>query len=174
MQLKYDPVNIARTKRESIEQRRREAQESGDLDEVEKCDAELAALHNSSTSSLGVKAKASPATNAHNLDRLAKLNHKNRGKTTQEVRQALVEERRKLQREREQIALKKAQAAAEAAQAQASASNQATTVKQAGATANRATPGATENGHGTLGALKRQQLDDDVIGSLDLGIDLEI
>lgn len=167
MQLKHDPVHMARVKREAIEKRRVEARESGDTEELEKCDAELTALMNGTAISHVIKPSASPVTNSQNLDRLAKLNHKNRGKTTQEVRQALIEERRKLQREREEAAARKAKAAEDAI---ALEQRIASTTRESSVIQRSSTP---SNG-GPLGALKRKNLDDDVIGSLDLGIDLEI
>ncbi|KAK3679019.1 RNA polymerase-associated protein rtf1 [Recurvomyces mirabilis] len=120
MEKKFDPANQARVKREKIHKRKLEAEESGDADEVVRCDAELAALENNAQNSSttnnhavnGAGIKASPAkkppTNINSAqEHLAKLNMKNRGKNVQEIRKALLEEKRKL-------ALSRGTAAAEA------------------------------------------------------------
>lgn len=138
MEKRLDPSNAVKVKREGIERKLREAEESGaDIEEIERLETELAALGGSKkedvaagspngiTSSKPPKPsplKAGPAATAStahaNQDRLALLNQKNRGKNADDVRKALLEERKKLQREREK-ALAEAKAKAEAAAAEA-------------------------------------------------------
>lgn len=132
MERKFDPVNIAKAKKEKILKRRQQAEEDGNADEVIACDAELAALENSSQTSghganglkhLSLNNPSRPMTHARdNQERLAALNQKNRGKNVEEVRKALLAEKRKLQAARE-AALAEAQkkAAEEAAKREAEA-----------------------------------------------------
>ena len=107
MERKLDPANVMKTKRDAILMRKAAAEESEDLEEVSRCEAELAALANQAASNgvngmSAMKAKASPMkSSAAQQERLALINQKNRGKNADDVRKALLEERRKLQRERE-------------------------------------------------------------------------
>lgn len=124
MQKKLDPIEIAKTKREAVEKRKAKAEEEGDEEEVSKYEAELAALDNNAMNgtSSAIKPKVSPlkpsAAQTHN-EKLAALNARNRGKTSEDVRKALLAERRKVQTEREKAyreakALKDEQARLEA------------------------------------------------------------
>jgi len=230
MERRYDPANAARLKRDNITKRRVAAEEAGDTDEVTKCDAELAALENNKLAHSGslnghggnnghghgvkpsnlisangaVKKNATGVPIGSKQERLAQLNAKNRGKNTEEVRRALLEEKRKLQLAREQAAVdarakaeKKQRAEDEAAAAKAKllavprgdlsdlfgeGSDISRTGTPVGGTPKRsraATPlnggaGVKKEKSGLLGTIKKKNLDDDVIGSLDLGIDIEI
>lgn len=115
MQKKLDPANIAKAKREAVEQRRAKAENDGDEEELAKCEAELTALdENAATNGNTVKPKLSPMKQATKTeaDKLAALNARNRGKTSADVRTALLAERRKIHMERER-AFKEAKAAKE-------------------------------------------------------------
>lgn len=199
MELKYDPVHIAKEKRKDINKRRAEAVENEDDEEVARCDAELEALDNSSSNANGaVKIKPSPAKPMLQHDRLAQLNQKNRSKNAQEVRNALIAERKKNNALREQ----KAQEARAKAEAEANAALKAegkegalkkaamkdlfgegSDTSRAGTPANgidtpkkkKSGTNTPQNGvKGPIGALKKKNLEDDVMGDLDLGIDIEI
>lgn len=201
IELKYDPANAARLKREAIEKRRAAAELDNDLDELAKCDSELAALENSGPASNGstttsaataIRPKPSPAKNNHAAqDRLAQLNHKNRVKNVEEVRRALLEEKRKLKRDREAAMAKRIGEAQLAKKTGATddlfgetpggsrgstpATGGAVTPRAGGSRAGTPLLGAVKKeAGGPLGALKKKAMDDDVIGSLDLGIDIEI
>ncbi|KAK4503491.1 hypothetical protein PRZ48_004406 [Zasmidium cellare] len=198
MQQKYNPAHIAKQKRIDINKRRAEAEENGDEEEVARCDAELQALDNSASNANGaVKISSSPAKTQSQHDRLAQLNHKNRSKNQQEIRNALIAERNR----NKKVLEEKAKAAKAAAEAEANATFKAdkkeTALKKAaikdlfgeGSDTSRAGTPATGidtpkkksgtstplNGvKGPIGALKKKNLEDDVIGGLDLGIDIEI
>ena len=211
MELKHDPVHSAKVKRDAIKKRQLEAEENGDLDEIARCDSELAALENSLANANGAYgAKLNPAKKVVVPDRLAQHTKDNRTKNIQEVRRALIEEKRKLQRDREAVAAKKQvdrearqEAAMEAARKRAAdAAKEAghglklpkndlhdlfgesgTDISRAGTPANgigtprRSRAGTPLTGvreKGPLGALKKKVLDDDVIGNLDLGIDIDL
>lgn len=199
MEHKYDPANLAKQKRKDIETRRAEAEQNGDEEEVARCEAELQALNNSASNANGaVKISSSPAKPMMQHDRLAQLNQKNRTKNQQEVRNALIAERNKTKKEREEKA-KAAQAMAEAqARAAVKAEKKESSLKKAamkdlfgeGSDTSRAGTPATgivtplrksatstpllSGVKGPIGALKKKNLEDDVIGGLDLGIDIEI
>jgi len=221
MERKYDPANASRLKREKINKRRLEAEESGDADEVMKCDAELAALDNGMANSVGLKhggnlnGSSRPSSgvkraSASKQERLAQLNAKNRGKNAEEVRKALLEEKRKLQLAREQAAAE-AKAKAERKRQKEEEEEQekkrkllalpksdmsdlfgdASDISRTGTPVGLGTPRRSRaatplNGNatgakkekrpvgGAVGAIAKRNLDDDVIGSLDLGIDVEI
>lgn len=130
MQKKLDPANIAKAKREAVEQRKAKAEEDGDEEELAKCEAELAALdevaHNGSSALKPKPSPLKPSATQTQQEKLAALNARNRGKTSEDVRKALLAERRKVQMERER-AFKEAKAAREEkerkeAEAQAQAS----------------------------------------------------
>lgn len=118
MQKRLDPSNAAKSKRDAIMTRKAEAEDTGDEEEIARCDAELAALDNSNTNGSATKSTirsspSKPITMSHQ-DKLALLNQKNRGKNSEDVRKALLEERRKFHRERERaIAEAKAKQAVE-------------------------------------------------------------
>lgn len=189
MELKYDPIHAARQKRKDINRRREDAEANGDEEEIVRCDAELEALDNAAANG-AAKPKSSSAAAPKPLtqhERLAQLNQTNRSKNQQEVRKALIEERRKLEREREALRDKKTlalkaglEAGVKAKQdAQRSAMKdmfgEADTDGSRAATPASSTPKKSGAGlavrKGPVGALKVKELDDDVIGSLDLGID---
>jgi len=118
-------------------------------------------------------------------ERLQKLNIETRRTNAEEVRKALVEERRKIQKAREKaIAEAKAKkAAADAASAVgADLFGDASDISRLGTPANgepkisrTSTPANGKKSAGPIGAIKgRSKMDDDVIGSMDLGIDIEI
>ncbi|EMC92495.1 hypothetical protein BAUCODRAFT_293733 [Baudoinia panamericana UAMH 10762] len=204
MEKKLDPANAAVIKLEKIKQRRLKAEQDGDSEEVARCDAEVAALENATQSmtnghgNANGTVKPSPKKNNAPMsqqDRLAQINMKNRSKTTEEVRKALIEERRKLQAARE-----KAAAEAKEAKAKKEAEEKAklllavpkgemddlfgSDVSRAASPApsRRSRTGTPVNGGvkreksggGLLGAIRKKALDDEVIGSMDLGIDIEI
>ena len=131
---------------------------------------------------------AKPKQKQMEHERLQKLNIETRRTNAEEVRKALVEERRKIQKAREKaIAEAKAKkAAADAASGLgADLFGDASDISRLGTPAN-GTPkisrtGTPANGNagkksaGPIGAIKgRSKMDDDVIGSMDLGIDIEI
>ena len=219
MQMRCDPANAARLKREKLEKKKAEAQEAGDEEAVASCEAELAALSNANANVNGSNGtKASPAKKPGaaagvgggatlQQDRLANLNHHNRKKNAKEVRQALVEERKKLQAARE-AAAKEAKAKAEADAAKKAAEEEAKArllavpkddmadlFGEGSETSRAATPvggrspgpvkrsraGTPMNGAGVKkdkGAVgqvgKKKNMDDEVIGNMDLEIDVEI
>ncbi|KAK5117011.1 hypothetical protein LTR62_006732 [Meristemomyces frigidus] len=124
MEKKLDPANLAKLKRQKILDRKIEAEEAGETEEVARCEAELAALdnnsqHSTSTNGNGIKTnpikKEVSGAVAHQ-ERLAQLNMKNRGKNVQEIRKALLEEKRRLAISREEAKVKAAAAAAAAAE----------------------------------------------------------
>lgn len=190
VELKHDPVHMAKQKRRDIARRRAEAEQNGDEEEIQRCDEELEALD--STSNGTVKPKSSPNKLLQN-DRLAQLNASNRNKNTQEVRQALIAERKKVLKEREDAAKAKKEAANLQAKAQANSAKK--DMKDLFGEASDASRAGTPSANGTdtpkksraatplsqvvkkkgpVGALKQKSLDDDVIGGLDLGIDVDI
>lgn len=189
MELKYDPVHAARQKRKDIHRRREDAEANGDDEEIARCNAELEALDNAAANG-AVKPKSTPAAPAKALtqhERLAQLNQTNRSKNQQEVRKALIEERRKLEREREANRGKKLLAEKAGLEAGVKAKHdlqknamkdmfgEGDTDGSRAATPAMNTPKKSGAGlavkKGPVGALKVKDLDDDVIGSLDLGID---
>lgn len=185
MQKKYDPVHAAKQKRNAINIRRKEAEANGDEEELARCDAELEALDNAAANGVGKSksASAAPVKALTQHERLAQLNQTNRSKNQQEVRKALIEERRKIEREREAMKAKRAldmKAGLEAGvKLQKSAMKdmfgEGDTDGSRAATPALGTPKKSGAGlpvrKGPVGALKVKDLDDDVIGSLDLGID---
>lgn len=197
MEKKYDPANAANLQREKINKRRAIAQDEDDAEEVAKCDAELAALENQklngASRSQPRESPAKPKQKQKEHERLQKLNIETRRTNAEEVRKALVEERRKIQKAREKaIAEAKAKAAAQAKAAENAASGlgadlfgEASDISRLGTPANGtpkisrtntpANGSAGKKPAGPIGALKgRSKMDDDVIGSMDLGIDIEI
>lgn len=189
MELKYDPVHAARQKRKDIHRRRDEAEANGDDEEIARCDAELEALDNAAANG-AAKPKptsAAPTKPLTQHERLAQLNQTNRSKNQQEVRKALIEERRKLEREREAMRDKKTLAVKASLATGAKAKDdlrkseirdmfgEGDTDGSRAATPAIGTPkkagAALAVRKGPVGALKVKELDDDVIGSLDLGID---
>lgn len=216
MQRKYDPAHIARQKTEALTRRRLDAETSGDMDEVARCDAELAALANSGVSTVNGALRSSPAAmkvmaSTNNMstvhqDRMAQLNAKNRGKNSEEVRRALIEEKRKLALARE-AAMAEAQQKAEAEAAKKKKEEEAkrlavprndfselfgegSDISRAGTplggTPRRSRAGTpmngaavrnereTENKGGPIGTIRKKAMDDEIIGGMDLGIDVEI
>lgn len=199
MEKKYDPANAANLQREKINKRRARAQDDDDAEEVAKCDAELAALENQTLNggsrSQPREVPSKPKQKQMEHERLQKLNIETRRTNAEEVRKALVEERRKIQKAREEAIAKakaeKARAAAEAKKAEDAASGlktsdlfgEASDISRLGTPASgtpkisrTSTPTAGSLGKkGPIGAIKgKPKLDDDVIGSMDLGIDIEI
>ncbi|KAK5709276.1 RNA polymerase-associated protein rtf1 [Elasticomyces elasticus] len=220
MERKLDPANAAKLKREKITKRKVAAEESGDTDEVMRCDAELAALDNNASTAVnghghGIKTtpikKAGGAGANGTQEAMAALNMKNRGRNVQDVRKALLEEKRKLAISREQAAVEaKAKAEADAKKAAEDAEKEAqllavpkssdmadlfgdsdasragTPVPGAPATSTprRSRAGTPLNGvkkersglaaAAAVGAIRKKHMDDEVIGGLDLGIDVEI
>jgi RNA polymerase-associated protein RTF1 len=189
MEKKYDPANAANLQREKINKRRAIAQDEDDAEEVAKCDAELAALENQKLNggsrSQPRDSPAKPKGKQMEHERLQKLNIETRRTNAEEVRKALVEERKKITKAREKAiaeAKAKAEAAAEAA-ASGDLFGEASDISRVGTPANGAPKisrtGTPANGNagkkGPIGAIKgRSKMDDDVIGSMDLGIDIEI
>lgn len=116
MEKRLDPANIAKAKHEAILKRKADAEETNDEEELARCDAELAALENTANGSLAKQVIRSPAKPAQvsQQDKLALLNQKNRGRNSEDVRKALIEERRKIFKERERMAAEKRAKEAEA------------------------------------------------------------
>lgn len=194
MEKKYDPANAANLQREKINKRRAIAQDNDDAEEVAKCDAELAALENQKVNGAAkTQPRESPAAKPKHKEkeqeRLAKLNIETRRTNAEEVRKALVEEKRKMQKAREKAIAeaKAAKAAAEAKKAEEAAngskdlfgesdiSRVGTPAIERSRTGTPATGSAGKKPSGPLGAVRgRVKTDDDVIGSMDFGIDIEI
>lgn len=194
MEKKYDPANAANLQREKINKRRAIAQDEDDAEEVAKCDAELAALENQKLNgaSRPSQPRDSPANNkqkAMEHERLQKLNIQTRRTNAEEVRKALVEERRKIQKAREEAIAKaraeKAKAAEAAKKAEENLFGENSDVSRLGTpavdapkrsrTSTPAVGGVGKKPAGPIGAIKgKPKMDDDVIGSMDLGIDIEI
>ncbi|KAK5168001.1 RNA polymerase-associated protein rtf1 [Saxophila tyrrhenica] len=204
MQKRLDPANIAKAKKDAILKRKADAEEAHDDEELARCDAELAALeNNAATNGARPAIKASPVkpTTMSQQDRLAILNQKNRSKTSDEVRKALLEERRKRERAIAEAKAKKAAAAEEEARLK---KQQADLLGVPGADmkelfgdmsdASRAgtpmsgvsTPKLRRSRQGTpmngvreksklgMGAKKMKDGEGDELADLDLGIDVEI
>jgi RNA polymerase-associated protein RTF1 len=125
MEKRVDPANAAKIKKEGILKRKAEAEEAGDLEEMNRCEAELVGLENNAATANGSSLPSMAKTNSplksktnaikSQQERLALLNQKNRGKNADDVRKALLEERRKVHRERERArAEKEAKAEADA------------------------------------------------------------
>lgn len=196
IELKYDPVHQAKLKRKDLKTRRAEAEQNGDEEEVARLDAKLEELDNQAAngtpSVVKVKSSAtsSPAKPVANLDNLAVLNRQNRSKNQQEVRLALIAERKKIMKAREEA--KAAKAAQDKVKAAGEAKRRASQNQEL--FGEEGTPGVSRAGtpaangevkkkktelptlgvKGPVGALKKKNLDDDVIGGLDLDIDVEI
>lgn len=105
MEKRTDPANAVKIKIEAILKRKGDAEEAGDDEEVNRCEAELIALaNNASTNGSGkgpspMKPKTAAVQSVQ--DRLALQSQKIRGKNSEDVRKALLVERRKLKAERE-------------------------------------------------------------------------
>ena len=193
IQLKYDPVHQAKQKRKDIQRRRAEAEQNMDEEEIARCDAELEALENGAANggpkiAPKVKAKdhASPAKPVAQHESLAILNRQNRAKNQQEVRQALIKERAKIEKARKDAHEKKTAEVRAAVHAKA-AKNRELFGEDTPGTSRAGTPSANGtstpkkridaslNGvKGPIGALKKKNMDDEVISGLDLDIDIEI
>ncbi|KAM3425333.1 RNA polymerase-associated protein RTF1 [Cercospora zeina] len=199
IQLKHDPAHQAKLKRKDIEKRRAEAEQNMDEKELARCDAELQALENGAANggtkiAPKVKAKdqASPAKPMAQHESLAILNRQNRAKNQQEVRQALIKERQKVEKARKEAYEKKVAEVREKVHAKAKARRSSQDKELFGedtpGTSRAGTPGTNDtstpkrrtdiplNGaaKGPIGALKKKNMDDDIIGGLDLDIDIEI
>lgn len=106
MQKRTDPANIAKAKRKGIEERKAKAEEEGDEAEVAKCEDELAAMDSKEEALNGHATKPKPSPLKPSAvqteqEKLAALNARNRNKTSQDVRSALLADRRKVKMERE-------------------------------------------------------------------------
>lgn len=197
MEKKYDPANAVNLQREKINKRRARAQEDDDADEVAKCDAELADLenHNASNGSRSQPRElpSKPKQKQMEHERLQKLNIETRRANAEAIRKALVKDHKKvLDARTKAIAEAKAKKAAEAKAAEDAASGsksdlfgETSDVSRLGTTANgtpkrsrTSTPavsGLSKKPAGPIGAIKgKPKMDDDIIGSMDLGIDIEI
>jgi RNA polymerase-associated protein RTF1 len=197
MEKKYDPANAANLQREKINKRRARAQEDDDADEVAKCDAELAALENQSNTggsrSQPRELPSKPKQKQMEHERLQKLNIETRRTNAEAIRKALVKDHKKvLDARNKAIAEAKAKKAAEAKLAEEAASGlksdlfgEASDISRLGTPANgtpkrsrTSTPAISslsKKPAGPIGAIKgKPKMDDDVIGSMDLGIDIEI
>jgi len=121
MEKRLNPANAAKMKKEAIMKRRAEGEDAHDQEEVVRCDAELAGLENNASNGVAarpvIKSSPAKAQTMSQQDRLALLNQKNRTKTSDEVRKALLEERRK--RERAVVEAKAAAKAKKAAEEEA-------------------------------------------------------
>lgn len=197
IQLKYDPVHQAKLKRKDIQRRRAEAEQNMDEEEMARCDAELEALENGAANggpktAPKVKAKdhASPAKPVAQHESLAILNRQNRAKNQHEVRQALIKERAKIEKARRDAHDKKTAEVRAAVHAKAHSralqhnkelfGEDTPGTSRAGTPANGTNPSKKRadmalNGiKGPIGALKKKNMDDEVISGLDLDIDIEI
>ncbi|SMR41776.1 unnamed protein product [Zymoseptoria tritici ST99CH_1E4] len=184
MEQKHDPAYVAQQKRKDINRRRTEAEEAGDEEEIARCDAELEALNSVATNGPS-KVKPPPPADKEmsRYDRFAALNKTNRAKNQQEVRKALIEERNKIAREAEaarnrQMMEVKARVEAKAKDFRvrqdkfdALERGESPAVVSVPASPKKKAAAAVK---GPIGALKKRNMDDDIIGELDLGIDLEI
>lgn len=198
MQIRCDPANVAKIKREKIEKKMADAQETGDAEEVVRCEAELVALTNSSANANGtngVKAPPFKKPAPGRQDQLAKVNSDNRARNAQEVRKALLEEKRKLNLARAQAraeakakeeadAAKKAEEAAKAKMLSLPKDEMADLFGDGSDMSRAATPDVGKpqikrrkksppvNGAKVTG--RNKMMDDDIVANLDMGIDIEI
>ena len=214
MEKRVDPANAAKAKKDAILKRQAEAEESGDLEEISRCEAELVALDvnasNGTTTTKPTLLKGSPSKPQVQTtqDKLALLNQKNRDKNAADVRKALIADRKKLQAERERAIASakvaaKAKAEAEAARREAEENGgllgvpgreamkemfgDLSDVSRAGTPMSgvstprirgRSRAGTPMNGVGVgkskLGLAAKKKDEEDELGGLDLGIDVEI
>nr|POF01208.1 rna polymerase-associated protein [Quercus suber] len=187
MEKKCDPVNVARIKKEAILKRKDEAEHNGDADEVAKCDAELVALENANLNG-HANIKVASDKPMKEQDRLALVNQRNRNKNSEEIRRALIQDKKRLHAARaaagEAARLKIEAAAAEKARLEAKASgddlfgedgesDMNSTGRKTKGGANTSSNGIKKE-HSGLGLRKKAAMDDDILGSMDFGIDIEI
>lgn len=193
MEKKCDPANAALVKRDAVLKRKQVAENSGDVDETVKCDSELAALDNASMNGHG-SAKPTIVKPMREQDRLELVNQRNRNKNSEEIRRALIGDKKRLHAARaaagEAARVKAEAAAAEKVKVErakalgddlfgedggSEISRAGTpTIKKARGRANTPLNGGIKKEHSGLGLRKRATMDDDIIGSMDLGIDIEI
>ncbi|KAJ9619927.1 RNA polymerase-associated protein rtf1 [Taxawa tesnikishii (nom. ined.)] len=170
--------------RERIVKRRDAALTNNDDATVAKCDAELAVFDGKSTARPPPKAANTSAKSARDQqERLAALNKANRKANSEEIRKAQIAEKRAQQKLREE-AIARARKAEEEAKAAKEKHLGVDLFGDAGSDISRtATPvnGTPKRGstpaNGVpkkLGTFSRKKLDDDVIGAMDLGIDIDI
>lgn len=177
--------------REKLIKRRDEAAARGDDAIVARIDQELAAMDGGASGKLSTSAAKSNASNKALLqqERLAALNKANRKANTEEVRKAQMAEKRAQQKAREEAIAKARLRDAEAAEAAknkllAPADDlfgEASDISRTGTPLNggssrKGTPGTSTplNGGKKLGGFRQKTLDDDVMASMDLGIDIDI
>nr|OQO20064.1 hypothetical protein B0A51_13995 [Rachicladosporium sp. CCFEE 5018] len=194
---KYDPSNIFAQSRAKLQDRKALAEESGDNEELSRVEAELAAL----TDKEAAASQASPSkTNSiaaskkstTEQDRLARLNIQTRMDNRDAVHKALVEEKRK--RDRARAAAHKEAERLKAEEAEKLTNGGSLKVPGLGdlfgesdgsragtPRAGTPQPGGVKklNGRvvrkGKFGQVGgRSKMDDEVIASMDLGIDIEI
>ncbi|KAG8625442.1 hypothetical protein KVT40_007193 [Elsinoe batatas] len=171
--------------RDRIVRRRDEAAARGDEDSVARANKDLAALES------GVPIIKSPVKKNDQQSRLAELNKANRKANSDEIRRALIAEKMKQERARVAATLKhkeeeeKKRAAEEAAKANGGLKvpgddlfGDASDVSQAGTPKKgRSRAGTPMNGlkeKKALGQFSKKKMDDEVIASMDLGIDIDI
>lgn len=211
MAWRHDPANATAVKTQRITDRKAKAEAKGDAEETARCEAELAALANATALSttttdptdarpiIPIPTKLTPKIGRTNQEKLALLNQKNRGKNTEDIRRALLEEKRKLALAREQAgrenrakaeadAAKKRDEEAKAARLLAPPATDMSELFGESEGSRAGTPARSragtplpgrkarvkESAGGVLGVVKRRREDDEVIGGLDLGIDVEI
>ncbi|KAF2224056.1 hypothetical protein BDZ85DRAFT_318041 [Elsinoe ampelina] len=171
--------------RDRILRRRDEAAARGDEESAARATKDLAALES------GVPIIKSPVKKNDQQSRLAELNKANRKANSDEIRRALIAEKMKQERARVAATLKhkeeeeKKRAAEEAAKANGGLKvpgddlfGDASDVSQAGTPKKgRSRAGTPMNGlkeKKALGQFSKKKMDDEVIASMDLGIDIDI
>lgn len=202
IQTKHDPANAANLARQRLLARKARAEEEQDYEEVARCNAELQATESNAGANTvnGVAAGRSPAKPIKTggviteQERLAQRNAMTRKTNAEEVRKALLEERRKELAGREKAfaeakAKAKAKAEADAQRLKVPASDmvdlfgEGSDISRAGTPVNGLKKAAKSGRSRSstplvqrpLGALiSTQKNDDDVIGAMDLGIDIDI
>ena len=181
--------------REKLVKRREEAAARGDDSTVARLDYELASADSGLPSKLSSAAsKANGPTKAVlQQERLAALNKANRKANSEEVRKAQLAEKRAQQKLRDEAAARARQREAEAAEAAEAAKNKLLkpgddlfgdmsqpsrtgTPLSVSAASRKGTPGAGTplNGPKKIGGFRKKAMDEDIIASMDLGIDIDI
>lgn len=165
--------------REKLVKRRDEAAARGDDVVVARLEQELAAMDAGGSGRLGPTA-SKPNRALAQQERLAALNKANRKANTEEVRKAQMAEKRAQQKAREEAIAKARLRDSEAAKKLLAPGDdlfgEASDISRTGTPANGANPVSKPplNGSKTLGGLRKKAMDDEVIASMDLGIDIQI
>lgn len=176
--------------RERLVKRREEAAARGDDTVVAKLDQEIALLDGGASARLAASAakQNTPNKGAQQQERLAALNRANRKANSEDIRKAQIAEKRAQYKARDEAIAKAKQREAEAAKAKLL--NPGDDLFGDGSDISRTATPANGNGtpkkgpsgtstplnasKKTLGGFRKKALDEDVIASMDLGIDIDI